>query len=55
MLIAAATHVKAAFPESEVMAFALLRTVSVGDVEHVLDPCQGHIYYDRGPYARREP
>lgn len=55
MLIAAASHLQAAFPDAEVRAFALLRTISSGDVEGILVPCTGSISYEGGDYARREP
>ena len=55
MLIAAATCLQETFPEAEVKAFALLRTMSSGEVADVLQPCTGVISYEGGDYARREP
>jgi hypothetical protein len=55
MLSAAASFLQDAFPSSEIKAFALLRTMSYGDVDRILEPCKGVISYDGGGYAEREP
>ena len=55
MLIAAASLLQETFPEAEIKAFALLRTMSFGEVDAILAPCAGLISYEGGPYARREP
>jgi hypothetical protein len=54
-LLAAASLVKAAFPEAEVLAFALIRTMGlVPEVEQIIDPCVGKIRL-RGDEAFRDP
>jgi hypoxanthine phosphoribosyltransferase len=54
-LLAAASLVKAAFPEAEVMAFALIRTMGlVPEVEQIIAPCVGKIRL-RGNEAFRDP
>ena len=46
-LLAAASHVSQAFPDSKVCAFALLRTMGfVESVEQILDACTGTISWD---------
>ncbi len=55
MLIATATVLRVAYPQAEVNAFALVRTMSAGDVERILDPCSGRILFEGGAYARRDP
>jgi hypothetical protein len=52
-LLAAASRVQEAFPEAEVRAFALLRTMGlVEEVEKILDPCRGTITLARGEVVR---
>ena len=54
-LLAAAMRVRECFPNAEVRAFALVRTMGlVADVEQLLDPCQGEISWC-GEDARRDP
>lgn len=54
-LLAAATRVQEAFPDAEVRAFALLRTMGlVPDVAQLLEPCIGEIHWT-GSDAHREP
>lgn len=55
MLIAAASVLQASHPQATVMAFGLIRTMSTGDVDRILEPITGIISYDSGPYARRDP
>lgn len=55
MLLAAASHLRETFPNAEVKAFALLRTMSAGEVEQVLLPCAGLITYEGWGHVRREP
>jgi hypothetical protein len=54
-LLAAASRLREAFPESQIRAFALLRTMGfeVG-VQQLLDPCRGEIRWAGGD-ARRRP
>ena len=43
-LLAAASHLRAAFPETEVRGFALVRAMGlVPEVERIVDPCVGRI------------
>ncbi len=54
-LIAAATRVHEAFPQAQIRAFALLRTLGlIADVERLVDPCVGQIRW-RGGDAHRCP
>lgn len=54
-LLAAAGRLREAFPEAEVRAFALLRTLNPDETLHrVLDPCEGEIRWACGD-ARRRP
>lgn len=54
-LLAAASHLAARFPESEVQAFAMVRTLGlVPDVERILAPCVGEVLYRSGG-AERNP
>lgn len=55
MMIASATLLRVPYPQAEVKAFGLVRTMSFGDVERILEPCEGLITYEGGPYARRDP
>jgi pyrimidine operon attenuation protein/uracil phosphoribosyltransferase len=53
-LLAAAARIKDAFPDSEVRAFALLRTMGLKDgVDQLLDPCVGEIRWRAGDAHRR--
>lgn len=53
-LLAAVTRVAEAFPEAEVRAFALLRTMGlVENVERIVDPCRGTIAWDGSEVQRR--
>jgi predicted amidophosphoribosyltransferase len=54
-LLAAAARLKEAFPNTEVRAFALLRTMGlIEGVEQLLDPCVGEIRWWAGD-AHRNP
>jgi phosphoribosylpyrophosphate synthetase len=54
-LLAAAARVREAFPNAQIRAFALLRTMGfTTGIEHLLDPCRGEIRWQRGD-ARRIP
>ncbi len=54
-LLAAAARVQSQFPETDVRAFALIRTVGYAQgVERLIDPCKGMIRWRAGD-ARREP
>ena len=54
-LLAAATCLHAAWPHTEIRAFALLRTLGyAAGVERLLEPCVGRIVWQAGD-ARREP
>ena len=54
-LMAAALRLRQVFPEAQVRAFALVRTMGmVADVARVLDPCVGEIHWN-GREAYREP
>lgn len=54
-LFAAAARVHEAFPEAQIRAFALLRTMGlIPGVEHLLDPCKGEIRWVAGD-AHRSP
>jgi hypothetical protein len=54
-LLAAASRLAEAFPDAEVRAFALLRTMGlVEDVERILDPCTGILAWN-GEDVSREP
>lgn len=44
-LLAAASRFREAFPQCEVRAFAVLRTMSKQEVDAILDPCCGTISY----------
>ena len=48
-LLAAASRVQEAFPEAEVRAFALLRTMGlVEEIDKIVDPCTGTVTLVRG-------
>jgi predicted amidophosphoribosyltransferase len=54
-LLAAASRMREAFPDAEIRAFALLRTMGlVPEVAQLLDPCVGEIKWTGGD-AEREP
>jgi hypothetical protein len=54
-LFAAAARLQNAFPDTEIRAFAMLRTMGrVGGVDHLLDPCVGEIRWWAGD-AHRTP
>jgi hypothetical protein len=54
-LLAAACRLRDAFPNAEIQAFALLRTLRRGEVlRQVLDPCAGEVRWLDGD-ARRSP
>lgn len=54
-LLAAATRVREAFPEAQIRAFALLRTLGlISGIENLLEPCRGEIRWMDGD-ARRIP
>jgi hypothetical protein len=54
-LLAAAARVREVFPEAELRAFALLRTLESNEMlRQVLDPCEGEVRWDFGD-ARRRP
>lgn len=52
-LLAAASRVQEAFPDAEVRAFALLRTMGlVEEIDKIVDPCTGTITLVRGEAVR---
>lgn len=52
-LLAAASRIQEAFPEAEVRAFALLRTMGlVEEIDKIVDPCTGTITLVRGEVVR---
>jgi hypothetical protein len=52
-LLAAASRVREALPETQVRAFALLRTMGlISDLSHLLEPCTGEIRWIRGDAQR---
>jgi hypothetical protein len=54
-LLAAAARIRETFPQAQVRAFALVRTMGlVAGVDHLLDPCTGEIRWQRGD-AQRVP
>jgi predicted amidophosphoribosyltransferase len=54
-LLAAATRLQEAFPDAEIRAFALLRTLGlIPSVQRLLDPCRGEIRW-KGGDAHRNP
>lgn len=54
-LLAAAARVREAFPNAQIRAFALLRTMGfLAGVDHLLDPALGEIRWQHGD-ARRIP
>ena len=54
-LLAAASRVQEAFPDSHIRAFALLRTLGMAaGVRRILDPCKGEIRWSSGD-AHRSP
>jgi len=54
-LLAAAARLHEAFPDADVRAFALVRTMGfLPQLDHLLEPCEGVIRWAGGD-ARREP
>jgi hypothetical protein len=54
-LLAAAARVREALPDTQIRAFALLRTMgTISDLANLLEPCRGEIRWMRGD-ARRIP
>jgi hypothetical protein len=54
-LLAAAARVREALPDTQIRAFALLRTMGfISDLNDLLEPCRGEIRWMRGD-ARRKP
>jgi hypothetical protein len=54
-LLAAASRLAEAFPNAEVLAFAILRTMGrVGNIEKIVDPCRGELIW-RGSDVDRQP
>ena len=54
-LLAAASRLQDAFPDAQIRAFALVRTMGlVAGVDRLIDPCVGEISWRAGD-ARREP
>jgi len=52
-LLAAAARVRETFPNTQIRAFALLRTMGlIAGVEHLLDPCRGEIRWQAGDAHR---
>lgn len=48
-LLAAASRVQEAFPEAEIRAFALLRTMGlIEEIDKIVDPCAGTVTFVRG-------
>lgn len=53
-LLAAAARMREAFPDAEIRAFALIRTMGLTpEVDHLLDPCVGEIRWRCGDACRR--
>ncbi len=53
-LLAAASHLKSRFPNARVQAFALVRTMSYGEIKSIIDPTLGEILLDKND-ALRQP
>ena len=54
-LLAGAARLREAFPQAEILGFALLRTLAAGETVGARpDPCEGVVWWDRGD-ARRSP
>lgn len=54
-LLAAAARLREAFPQAEIRAFALLRTLGPAEtLRQILDPCEGEVRWISGD-ARRRP
>lgn len=52
-ILAAASHVAEAFPGSNVLAFALVRTKGlIPEIDAILEPCVGEITYEFGTVLR---
>jgi len=45
-------HVRAAFPNATIQCFALIRTMSSGDVANILNPIEGFISFKNGTLNR---
>lgn len=54
MLLASATRLQEAFPDAQIRVFALIRTMSHAEVEHIVDICSGTIV-PRGERGVRTP
>lgn len=54
-LIGAASRLRVDFPDVPLRAFALLRSITDGDVVTIRDPCEGAIELDAGGESRRRP
>jgi hypothetical protein len=54
-LLAAAARLRGQFPEADIRAFAMVRTMGFRQhAERLLEPCEGFVYWAGGD-ARREP
>lgn len=51
---ASCLHLAAAFPGTRIHCFALLRTISQGEIASILDPVAGRITYRQG-HLHRDP
>ena len=52
-LLAAAARLREAFPDTQIRAFALLRTAGmISDIKTLLEPCRGEIRWRRGDAQR---
>jgi phosphoribosylpyrophosphate synthetase len=52
-LLAAAARVREALPDTQIRAFALLRTMGlISDLSQLLEPCRGEIRWMRGDAHR---
>jgi hypothetical protein len=55
-LIAAASALRAAYPDAEIRTFAVLRTMGLDpEVEKILDPCEGAIKLNASGRSERKP
>ncbi len=45
-------HLQEAFPGIEIRCFALVRTISGGEIDRILDPVEGTIDYDGARFGR---
>jgi predicted amidophosphoribosyltransferase len=46
-------HLQEASPGMEIRCFALVRTISTGEIDRILDPVDGTISYDGSGFRRR--